>query len=530
MKRRARASLAASPVLVGGVTVLITIVATVIAYTANGGLPFVPTYDVRAELPSGAKLVKGNEVRIGGFRVGIVDRIDPAYRKVGGRRRAIAVVGLKLDKAVKPLPDDTRVRVRPLSALGLKYIELTPGRSAHNLVPGATIALRHGSESAELETILSSFPSRTRSGLRASTEGLGDAFAGRGEALNQAIGALAPFLRHTTRVMRRLSDRRTRLAEFLPALQGTASQVAPVAGRFSALFTHAADTLDALGRDPTALRQTIERTPPTLTVATRSLRRSRPVLAALTDVAGRLQPAVDEMPHSLPPITAALRVGTPVLGRSVGLSRRLGAAAIQLRNLVRNPNTLISLRQLRTFVAVTRPAIQFIAPYQTVCDYSVYFFNGLGEHQSGPQPGGTGEPQLVKVPPALQPNTPQLLASSRPFDLQPGQGAQDATFGGSPAGRVLQPVAGYKAIDAQGNADCVNGQVGYPNGRLLAPFARKNHQGSDPNDPNDIVFGTLPDGTPAGQNAMVRTDTYPSLSGGTYATRKLGIKNLKDVP
>ena len=42
---RATASLVASPVLVGAVTVLISIIAVLIAYNANPGLPFVPTYD-----------------------------------------------------------------------------------------------------------------------------------------------------------------------------------------------------------------------------------------------------------------------------------------------------------------------------------------------------------------------------------------------------------------------------------------------------------------------------------------------------
>ena len=57
MTRRGTASLVASPVLVGAVTVLISIIAVFIAYNANAGLPFVPTYDLHAEIPSGAKLV-----------------------------------------------------------------------------------------------------------------------------------------------------------------------------------------------------------------------------------------------------------------------------------------------------------------------------------------------------------------------------------------------------------------------------------------------------------------------------------------
>src|SRR6267378_5501217 len=83
--RENRASVVASPVLVGAVTVLIVIVGVFLAYNANNGLPFVPTYDLNAELPSGQKLVRGNEIRLGGFRVGTVSDIKPALKTVNGK-------------------------------------------------------------------------------------------------------------------------------------------------------------------------------------------------------------------------------------------------------------------------------------------------------------------------------------------------------------------------------------------------------------------------------------------------------------
>ena len=69
-----RASAAANPVLIGAVTVLVTTVAVFLAYNANNGLPFVPTTTVKAHVANGANLVKGNEVRSGGTRIGVVDR------------------------------------------------------------------------------------------------------------------------------------------------------------------------------------------------------------------------------------------------------------------------------------------------------------------------------------------------------------------------------------------------------------------------------------------------------------------------
>ena len=42
---------ASSPAIVGAVTVLVVIVAVFLAYNANNGLPFVPTYRVSVEVP-----------------------------------------------------------------------------------------------------------------------------------------------------------------------------------------------------------------------------------------------------------------------------------------------------------------------------------------------------------------------------------------------------------------------------------------------------------------------------------------------
>src|SRR3954453_21082340 len=128
MRGRGQSALVASPVLVGAVTVLIAGISVLIAVQANQGLPFVPTYDVKAEIPGGSNLVLGNEVRIGGFRVGQIDKISPQGTSAGSEG-AIGVIRMKLEKSVEPIPADTRVEIRPRSALGLKYIELSRGGS-----------------------------------------------------------------------------------------------------------------------------------------------------------------------------------------------------------------------------------------------------------------------------------------------------------------------------------------------------------------------------------------------------------------
>src|SRR6185436_7871047 len=120
MRSRGGSGIAGNPVLIGAATVLVLIVAVFLSYNANQGLPFVPTYQLKAQMPSAANLVVGNDVKIGGTRVGTVSSIVPQTEKDG---TVIAVLGLKLDKDAGPLPVDSTLLVRPRSALGLKYVE-----------------------------------------------------------------------------------------------------------------------------------------------------------------------------------------------------------------------------------------------------------------------------------------------------------------------------------------------------------------------------------------------------------------------
>jgi virulence factor Mce-like protein len=443
-KRRGQASVAASPVLIGAVTVLVALIAVFIAYNANAGLPFVPTYDVKAELPSGGKLVRGNEVRVGGFRVGVVDDITPAVREVKGVRRSVAVAHLKLDKKIEPLAKDSKLRVRPRSALGLKYIELQPGTSKETWIRGDTIPVKNASEPLEYEDLFSTFDRDTRPAIQSSASGFGDAFAGRGQSLNRAIEALNPFFEALTPVMENLSHADTELDQFFLQTGRAAEQVAPVARTQAELFTDMADTFAAISRDRRALQETIEKGPATMDVSIASFRVQRPFLGDFAELSRRLRPAARELPRSLPAVNRALAVGTPVLPRTVELNDRLEAAFVELEDLFENPSTLLALKDLHTALSVSRPALEFITPYQTVCNYFVYFMHPLGEAQSvvqsGPTGGGTVLNQNVKQVNSNQQNNYATSEGSRPWDIpadQDPQGAQDAL--GSPLARFYAP-------------------------------------------------------------------------------------------
>src|SRR5215213_7917147 len=456
--RRAGRQLGASPVLIGAVTLMVAIVAVFISYQANNGLPFVPTYQLKAEMPNGAKLVKGNEVRAGGFRVGIVKDIKSARRTVDGKERAIAVLDLSLDKQIEPLSVDSTLSVRPRSALGLKYVELIPGHAKRTYQDGDTIPLRRASENApELEDVLSTFQPETRDDARNALEGFGNSIAGRGPAINTTIRELEPFTRYLLPVMRNLSDPDTELRNFFPGLGAAAAEAAPVAKVQAEWLSNMATTFAAMSRDPEALRETISESPPTLQAATESFRVQTPFLARFASVSRDLQPGAAQLPRTLPLVNDALQAGVPAFRETPQLGEDIEDLFEAAEDLGDNPNTLLALKDLRQAVRVTKPAIKFVAPYQTVCNYLVYFFNPLGTHQSAAVPGGTTERILAKLVDTQQENSLGSTESQRPVDVPSDQDPQ-----AEPAKQALHTQYGGPAIDSSGRADCQAGQTGYP--------------------------------------------------------------------
>src|SRR3712207_621943 len=162
--RRGSASIAANPVLIGAATTLVVIVAVFLAYNANNGLPFVPTYDLQAEVPNAANLVRGNEVRIGGSRIGVINKITPKRKPDGS---VTAVLNMKLETSVQPLPEDSTLIVRPRSALGLKYVEITKGTSERGFPSGANIPLSRATpRPVEIDEFFAMFDEPTRAAQR----------------------------------------------------------------------------------------------------------------------------------------------------------------------------------------------------------------------------------------------------------------------------------------------------------------------------------------------------------------------------
>jgi virulence factor Mce-like protein len=376
MTRRS-STLAASPTMVGAVTVLVTIVAVFLAYNANQGLPFVPTYRLSAEVQNAETLVPGNEVRVGGVRVGLVEAIEPVAHEDGS---ATAMLDLKLDAQLEPLPVDSKISVRARSALGLKYLEIRQGDSEDGFAAGSTIPLESEEPvPVEIDTLINTFDEPTRDAMQRNLLEFGNALAGRGPDLNAAIGELDPLLERLVPVARTLASPETGLARFFRALGATASEVAPVsetqADLFGALDTTFAG-LAAVARP--FIQETISKSPPTLETATAVFPELRPFLRRSTALFADLRPAVNTLAANAPTIAAALEAGTPVLRDSPLLNERIPPVTAALRALNDNRRARRGIDRLANTNTILTPTARFLAPVQAVCNYGTLLFRNAG--------------------------------------------------------------------------------------------------------------------------------------------------------
>ena len=470
-------SLAASPTLVGAVTVLVVVVAVFLAYQANSGLPFVPTYQLSAQLPDANSMVKGNDVRIGGQRVGQITAItpenvtdapcpsDPTRRCTG----QVAKVDMDLNKDLEQLPEDSTIVVRSKSALGLKYLQINRGDSSQGFKAGSTMPLTAARpEPVEIDQVFNMFDSPTRTAIQANLLEFGNALAGRGVDLNEAIGQLKPLVELLTPVMRNLADPNTGLSNFVSSLSATVAEVAPVAEIQGQLFADLDTTFAALARvSRPFIQESISKSPAAEDTAIATLPTIRPFLANTGKLFSELQPGI----HAIAPVQKvvgqSIVEGVKALPFAPALNAQLDPTAQSLLNLSNNASARNGITHLTDFNNAAGPALRFITPAQSVCNYATLVFRNAADLASYNDGVANGQRFIVLQPslaqgsqigPAAAPANGQgdfavnfLHYNPYPNTASPGQTREcEAGNEGFPGGVTIGNVPGNQGIHTAG--------------------------------------------------------------------------------
>lgn len=368
-----RQGVADNPVLVGAGTILVVLVMVMLSYNAGQGLPFVPTYDIKAEVPGGANLVKGNDVRIGGARVGLVSGIEARERD----GKYFALLTLKLDQNIAEIPKDSRILVRPRSTIGLKYIQLTLGESNAGLPAGATLPLSHSTRATEFEDLFDTFSKRVRDGNKRSLREFGNAFAGRGQDLNVAFGELPLLFENLEPVARTISDPATRLGDFITAITNVAVDAAAAGHDTGEVWANADRTFAAFAAASKGIQDSLEESPPTLAVLTEEFPKQRPYLRDLKTMIKSFQPGAPYMPRVSEDLAVIAVRGTPAFKHLSRTTPKFTTFFRTLGEFAGDAQVQMGVKGLVTFMQVINEPLAYITPAQTKCNYAGLFARNL---------------------------------------------------------------------------------------------------------------------------------------------------------
>lgn len=379
--------LLSNPILIGALTVLVTIVAVTLAYNSNNGLPFVPKYTLHLQVANASEVTHNAEVHMGGALVGVIDKITPARDSAG---QPIALMDLKLDKKIEPLPVDSTFDVRLKGAIGLKYVQITKGTSSQTYPNGATVPVSQSGSEVDLDQFLSMFDPATRAGVQASTIGFSNALAGRGAGINDAIGAFVPLVEDLGPVARNLASKRTDLGGFFRGLESFSSALVPVAQTQADLYGNLDTTFTALASVAVPfLQDWISQTPPTFSAVINS---SPGEQAFLNDTAGlfkELRPGFATLPKSAPVLADAFAAGARNLPRTPALDQRLLSLARKLQSYSENPEVSGGLDRLTLTAKSLRAPLSYLTPVQSSCNYVTLFLRNIASTLSEPVQSGT---------------------------------------------------------------------------------------------------------------------------------------------
>lgn len=325
---------------VGFLGMFVAVALAYIGFEAPNHIPGRSYFTIRGQFAFADNITPHSEVRVGGRLVGQV--LNPRVKD--GK----AVVDLQLDPAIKPIRSDTRLAVRPKSAVGVRYIDMTLGTRGQPLTAGQMIPASQTGSPVELDQVLNSLDSDTRARTQTMIRELGTGAAGRGDDMNAGLAVAPHFLRGLGSVATTMH--RGDIHRFVTSAEAAASAVAPVSDTYAQGFTPEARAMRPFWRQGDDLRSTLDTAPPALRATQAGLAATDPLLTQVGGFAREGRPTLAALPDALGQTTRMLRTAKAPLRQTdetldltsravpptVALLRRLGRDLPDLDQMLRS--------------------------------------------------------------------------------------------------------------------------------------------------------------------------------------------------
>ena len=287
------------------VLVLLAIVAVaVLLFRGDGG------YRVTAEFVNAGQLVKGNEVKAGGVTVGTVKDID-----VSQQGRAEVTIGID-DSDYQPLRRGTRLLIKQASLSGIanRYVDLHVGPDdAEEIDDGGRIEADSTGAAVEIDQIFNMFDEETRTGLQDFFKGSAAMLRGRGKELREGVHYLNPAFSTGARLFQELTRDEALLEDFLVDSSTLVNTLASRREDLTGVVRNLNSTFGALGRQQSALAESVERLPPFMRRANTTFVNLRATLDDVDPFVDAAKPAVRRLGPFLDEARLFVRDGEPTI-------------------------------------------------------------------------------------------------------------------------------------------------------------------------------------------------------------------------
>lgn len=377
-----------------------------IGYKAPDSVPGRSYYTLEAEFRQADNLADHYQVRVGGRLIGQV--LNPRVRN------GHAVVDLQLKKDVEPLLSDTTLRVRPRSAIGVRFVDVTPGTKGTPLKPGQMIPAKATSAALPVDVAFGILDRQRRAKLQTLLGKLGAGTAGRGEDLNAALGKGSEFFSGVDAALGPVNRRAGAVEGFVSGLEGLSAASDPVRQDIADGFAPEAAALRPFSEHAGAVRATLDEAAATLAVARDELSPTTTLLARVSGFARTATPTLRFAPRALRQTSALLDEAKPSLRAADQTLALAGRAVDPTLGLLRTLRPV--LPAVDTTLVDSLPIVGNVGEHR--CDLSMWGRNWAESSEHGD--AGGQFLRLVFVRPGLE----QFAGDKRaPFDAHVGQNA-----------------------------------------------------------------------------------------------------------
>jgi phospholipid/cholesterol/gamma-HCH transport system substrate-binding protein len=309
------------------------------------------------------QLVKGDDVQVGGRRVGTIKTIALTDDNQ-------ARVGVVVEEPIAPLHEGTQaiIRATSLSGVANRYISLTPGpQNRPELDDAATLGRDTTTTIIDLDQLVNTLDAPTRADLQKVIKGFATQLGGQGRSANEAAKYFNPVLSTSRRLVQEVTADEDALTDLLLNASKLSTAVAERSDDLTSLVSNANDTAGAIAAEDSSFDQALQVLPTTLRRGNTTFVNLRGALGDLTNLVDASKPATKDLApflRRLRPLVGDARPTIADLRRLVsrpGPNNDLVDATLKFPRLSRVAAP--SLRHGRQALADSRKVVAFYRPY-----------------------------------------------------------------------------------------------------------------------------------------------------------------------